>query len=433
MTRRLFAVLLASAAALLPITTAGCGADAPEEATEVDSAELRGAHPRLSHLPDVSGLAMGNCENRLSGCSLRSTNGRNALLEARRLYDALFLPNRPATEAGWGWSAATAEELATIDKQPPILPLPIGAERAPKEDYKAWMALQPDPWRTLERRKALEKVSYTPRTVLPFARNGNPLIGEKNLDILARHAADAALPLTDRLRAKYYEEQNPFDWQAAAMTHYQPPATPRASDIMASNFIWRVLLAPYQMEQALADCTSDPAIPCIDSIAALSDADLYRVYDVRFVRVPQPGRFEVSRKFRVVSVDSGHAVDAQSTFGPGATDAVTGAATPERRSTPFLKTYGGAGPRLLWRLEVGGQLSNTLGAGSGSLPGLVRYAHVNGKTPADKPPPGSCTDVNEGEWKCIEESGRTKTVKCMGLLWLTYTSGCRIPGRPVTP
>jgi len=415
-------------------TAAGCAADAPVEEEVGSSAdELRGPHPRLAHLPDVTGLAMGACENRLSGCALRSTNGRNAGLEARKVYDRFFLPKRPTTAAGWGWRAATAEEVATIAKQPPILPLPTGADRAPKDAYKAWMALQPDPWGTLERRKALGNVYYTPPAVMPFVRNGDPLGGERNLAILARHGSDEALPMTDKARAKYYEEQNPFDWQAAAMTHYQPPSGAQSSDIMASNFVWRVLLAPWQMEQALADCASDPEIPCIDAVAALSDADLYRVYDVRFVRVPAAGGYEVSRTFRVVVVDSGHAIDLQSTFGPGATDAVTGAPTPDRRATPMLKTYGNAGPKLLWRLEVGGQLSNALGAGPGSLPGLVRYALNNGKSPADRPAEGSCTDVNNGEWKCVEENGRKKTVKCMNLLWQTYTFGCRIPGRPAVP
>lgn len=433
MASRPLAWLFAPLAALPLLGGAGCAAESEQEDVAEDAAEIRGAHPRLTHLPDVSGLALGECENRLGGCSLRSTNGRNPALEARRIYDAQFLPRRPTTEEGWGWRPASAEDLATIEKRPPILPLPVGASRAPKDDYKAWMALQPDPWGTLVRRKELADVRYTRPATLPFARNAAPFAGEKNVDVLARHANDEALPATDRARAKYYEEQNPFDWQGAAITHYEPPAAARASDIMASNFVYRVLLAPYQMEQALADCTSDPAIPCIDSVAALSDADLYRVYDVRFIRAPEPGRLEVSRTFRVVTVDSGHAVDVQSTFGPGATNAVTGAATPERRSTPFLKTYGGRGPALLWRLEVGGQLSNTLGAGPGSLPGLVRYASVNGRTTADAPPPGSCTDVNDGEWKCVEDGGRTKTVKCMGLLWQTYTSGCRIPGRPPQP
>ncbi len=433
MVHRLIASLALPLAALSLLAPAGCAAEPQEEDVADDAAEIRGAHPRLAHLPDVTGIALGDCENRLGGCSLRSTNGKNPVLEARRIYDAQFVARRPTNDAGWGWQPASLDDLATIDKRPPILPLPVGANRAPKEDYKAWMALQPDPWGTLVRRKELSDVRYTRPTLLPFSRNANPGAGERNLDVLARHANDEALPTTDRARAKYYEEQNPFDWQAAAMTHYEPPAGPRASDIMASNFVYRVLLAPYQMEQALADCTSDPAIPCIDTVAALSDADLYRVYDVRFVRVSAAGSLEVSRTFRVVSVDSGHAVDVQSSFGPGATDAVTGAATPLRRSTPFLKTYGGRGPTLLWRLEVGGQLSNTLGAGSGSLPGLVRYSLVNGKTAADAPPPGSCTDVNDGEWKCIEDGGRTKTVKCMGLLWQTYTTGCRIPGRPPQP
>ena len=198
---------------------------------------------------------------------------------------------------------------------------------------------------------------------------------------------------------------------------------------MATNFVWRILNAPYQMEQALADCTADPDIPCVDSVAALSDLDLYRVYDLRLVRTPAPGRLQVSRVVRVVVVDSGHAIDLQSTYGPGATNAVTGAATPSRNSTPFLPTNQQHGPRLLWRLELGGQLARAMGAGEGSLASLVRYAANNGETPADHPAPDACTDLNDGEWKCIGAGAQTKTVKCMNLLWQTYTSGCHIPGR----
>lgn len=424
--RRLAArlALLASVTALAP----ACAETEDDEVFAASTDALRGPHPRLAHLPDVTGLAMGGCQNVLGGCSLVSTNGKNPTREARRIYDATFVAKRPTTDAGWGRKAATADERAMLAAQPPILPLPTGANRPSKDAYKAWMALQPDPWGTLERRKELAKPSYTRPATLPFARRTAPG-GEANIAILGRHTADEARPLSDPLRAKYYEAQNPFDWQAAAMTHYQPPRDAAAPDIMASNFVWRVLLAPWQMEQALADCNADPTIPCIETVAALSDADLYKVYDVRFVRVPAAGELELSRTFRVVSVDSGHAVDVQSTFGPGATNVVTGAPTPERRSTPMLKTYGGAGPRLLWRLEVGGQLANALDSGGGALPGLVRFAANNGRSPADRPAAASCTDVNDGEWKCVEESGKTKTIKCMGLLWQTYTSGCHIPGR----
>lgn len=425
-------------------TGAGTPADAPPEESDV----TRVVHPRLAHLPDIGGLIMGGCANRLSGCTLWSTEGKNPVVEARRIYDGFFLPRRPADEAAWQWHDATPEERKTIETRPPILPLPIGASPPLKDEYKAWMSLRPDPWETLERRKALQKPSYTARTELPFRRNGDPTAPVKNLDVLARLAADADLPAGDRGRARYYQEQNPFDWQGTAMTHYDPPRGGAGwPDIMATNFIWRILLAPYQMEQALADCTADPEIPCVDTVAALSDVDLYKVYDVRFVRVvPGDAGFQISRVVRVVTVDSGHAVDRQSTYGPGATDRVTGATTPQGNSTPFLLTNQGTGPRLLWRLELGGQLAEAMGAGPGSLAGLVRFAAVNGKTPADLPAEGSCTDVNEGEWKCVDAAtsdagaasdagtpalpARQKTVKCMGLAWVTYTSGCHIPGRP---
>ena len=425
--RRLAArlALLATVAAFAP----ACGEAEDDEPFAASTDALRGPHPRLAHLPDVTGLAMGGCANVLGGCSLVSTNGKNPVREARRIYDATFVAKRPTSDAGWGWKPATADERAMLAAAPPILPLPTGAQRPDKDAYKAWMSLQPDPWGTLERRKELAKPSYTRPASLPFARRGVP-DGEKNLAILGKFAGDEARPFTDPLRARYYEAQNPFDWQGAAMTHYQPPSDPSGADIMASNFVWRVLLAPWQMEQALADCNADPAIPCIETVAVLSDVDLYKVYDVRFVRPATGGQLEISRTFRVVSVDSGHAVDVQSTFGPGATNVVTGAPTPERRSTPMLKTFGDAGPRLLWRLEVGGQLARTLDRnGGGAIPGLVRFAANNGRTPADRPAAGACTDVNDGEWKCIDDAGKTKTVKCMGLLWQTYTSGCRIPGR----
>jgi hypothetical protein len=206
---------------------------------------------------------------------------------------------------------------------------------------------------------------------------------------------------------------------------------------MATNFVYRVLLAPYQLEQGLADCQADDDIPCIGTIAALSDVDLYQTYDVRFVR-PQAddGALRISRTFRVVSVDSGHAIDKQSTLGPGATDVRTGVPTPEGFSSPYLKTYKNAatkvaqdaGPTLLWRFEVSGQISVALGVNEGAVAALVRYSANNGLSPADRPPTGSCTDVNDGEWKCEAKDGKTKTLKCMDLVWQVYTSGCHIPG-----
>jgi hypothetical protein len=201
------------------------------------------------------------------------------------------------------------------------------------------------------------------------------------------------------------------------MTHYQVPR-PRGSDIMAANFVWRILERPYLMEQGLADCNADPNIPCVDSVAALSDVDMGKVYDVRFVRTPAPGEFEISKVVRVVSVDSGHSIQTQATLGPNET------------GTPMLRTNQSTGPRMLWRFEIGGQMAEQLGAGGGSLAGLVRWSHTNDKTIADKPKAGSCTDFNHGEWKCTEADGVIKTVKCMDFRWQQFTSGCKIPGKP---
>lgn len=418
-------------AVLVAMTSVACsGAPGDDEPTnEEDYTSKTGK--TLSHLPDTGTLAMGDCAAQLSGCTLRAKGG-NPLTLARRVYDGYFGARRPKTDAEWQWRDATEEELARIEARPPILPLPTGTKPPTKDEYKAWMSLQPDPWRTIEHRKALAKPAYVARAEVPFSRSADVDDARSNLDILASHAADHELPRTDWARAAYYEEQNPFDWQSAGMTHYAVPTSPY-SDIMATNFVWRILLAPYQMNQALADCNADPEIPCIESVAALTDVDMYKVYDLQFIRHKPgaPGKYEVSRTVRGVVVDSGHAIDRQSTYGPGGTDKITGATTPEGFATPYLPTYQKTGPRMLWRLELGGQLADQLGSGPGALPGFVRYARSNGTTPADKPEAGSCTDVNEGEWKCQEDAkGAVKTLKCSGFKWQQYTTGCRIPGRP---
>jgi hypothetical protein len=433
-----FATLTTLAALVL---VAGCSATATDDEGEAEQALTRGPHPKLSHLPDVGGISIGGCGDTLSGCYLTGASGKNPLTAARRIYDTYF--HAPKTEADWGFHALTAEENANLAATPAILPLPTPpttASKVPyvpptKDEYKAWMSLRPDPWETLEKRAALRKPTYTARTDLPFRRNRTDA-DVKNVDVVATHAADAALDARDRGRAGAYEAQNPFDWLAAGVTHYEAPRSITSSDIMATNFVYRVLLAPYQLEQALADCKADAGVPCIGTVAALSDVDLYQTYEVRFVRPQANGTLQISRTFRMVSVDSGHAIDKQATLGPGATNVVTGQPTPAGFSTPYLQTYHGAAteaarqaaPRVLWRFEVSGQISTALGETEGAVAALVRYSPNTGKTPADLPPPGACTDVNDGEWKCGDVRGTTKTLKCMGLVWQTYSLGCHIPG-----
>lgn len=436
---RMFGVTMT--AALLASVVGGCGAAGDEDgegeegAPESAESEInRGPHPQLPHLPNVTGIMLGGCTTQLTGCSLRSTDGSNVLVKSRRIYDSFF--QQPRTDAQWGWTPIATDERRMLLARPPILPLPIGTlpagtVAATKAEYDAWMSLRPDPWETSERLKALRHSSYTarPASQLPFTRIADPASTVRNLDVIAEHASDGSLPARHWGRAKTYEEQNPFDWLAAGVTHYQAPASESASDIMATQLVYRVLLAPYQMEQALADCKADPAIPCAGTIAALSRLDLYRVYEVRFVRPTASGGLEISRVFRMVSVDSGHAIDRQATLGPGATNHVTGVTTPQGFSTPFLKTYAQRGPNVLWRMEVSGQIAQSLGAVGTSMAALVRYSPNNDDTPAQAPPAGSCTDVNDGEWKCDVRNGRMTTLKCQHLQWLVYTTGCAIPGR----
>ncbi|MBX3186235.1 MAG: hypothetical protein KF819_04435 [Labilithrix sp.] len=178
---------------------------------------------------------------------------------------------------------------------------------------------------------------------------------------------------------------------------------------MASNFVWRMLVSPYRMEQGLADCNADPDVPCVDAVAALSDLDMGRVLDVEFVRM-NAGRLERSRRMRVVSVDSGHAIASQATTGPNGRG-------------PNLTTCVGRGPAMLWRLEMGGSLAARLEAGPGAMAGLVAWSASNGRGPATRPPPGACTDLNAQRWKC--EGGATFV--CRDQAWVRYALGCAIP------
>lgn len=286
--------------------------------------------------------------------------------------------------------------------------------------------LRSDPWQVLVRRRALRSPSYQPPAELPFHRLADAAAPSSNLALHQARAADAELARADRARARFYQEQNPHGWLAGAATHYQVPLA-TGSNIMATNFVWRTLMAPYQMEQGLADCAVDPAIPCVGTIAALSDVDLHQVYELRLVRQGAAG-LELSRVVRVVSVDSGHALDVQATYGPTATDLHTGARL-GTNGTPYLRTNHSTGPRQLWRLELDGALAERLGVSGGPAATLVRYSPSNGRGAAQLPPAGACTDYNEGEWKCEADArGVTKTYKCMGLLWQVWSYGCRIPG-----
>lgn len=421
--------LLKPSSVVLIALLAGCGqedgAPLPDETVDLEAGLARGPHPALPHLPDLRGLALGACENTLGGCSLRSTRGGWATLIARSIYEDFFNAQWPKDEEAWAFRPITEDEQGLLETRPAVLPWNTGTNPPTKDEYKAWMSLRPDPWQTLVRRRALKSTTYVAPATLPFARSADPASPARNLELLKALAEDANLPKTDRTRARYYEQQNPYDWQSGAATHYEVPKA-TGGNIMASNFVWRTLMAPYQMEQALADCTVDPAIPCVGTVAALSDVDMHQVYELSFVREGEAG-FEVSRVVRVVSVDSGHAIDVQSTQGPGATNVVTG----ERlgtQGTPFLITNRTKGPRLLWRLELDGKLAERMGVSGGAAAVLVRYSPSNGQGQAQRPAEGACTDFNDGEWKCDADArGVTKTYKCMGLIWQPYTTGCRIP------
>ncbi|MBX3187345.1 MAG: hypothetical protein KF795_20415 [Labilithrix sp.] len=369
---------------VLASSASGCSSEI-DEAMDVSASAQSSARrvPLLPHLPPgVDDFYDGGC---VAGrpppaCTLSTHSGAPSLRKAKQIYDDFFRPARPASSEGFGWTPAP-EMQRTIDTvRLPVLPRTAGVEA-----IKSWFALRPD----------------TPRFTRADTRTNVEIFSELSPEQL-RDGTTAA-----------YELVNARDFVPAALTRYQTPSA--TSDIMATNFVYRIVREPWRMERALADCTSDPAVPCIDALAALSDVDIGSVVDVRFVRWVG-GVAEQSRLYRAVIVDSGHAIKTQAILGPS------------ERGSPYIATDHGGGPRLLWRAEMGGSLATLLDTGPGASGALLAFSGASGTGDAAVPPPGACTDLNAETWRCgADERGTMKTWVCRGLAWSPATLGCRIP------
>lgn len=376
-----------AALAACPLLALACAAPAAdEELVGSQEAASTTSTPRLAHLPDVRGLRIGGCvPNQVPGCWLESDDGANPLARAKKLYDDYFKPRRPASAAEFGWAPAPWADTLIATARLPILPkgLSVG-------EYQSWMALSP----------------VTPRFTRDERRRNVAVFRELAADDELQASKPAALTVP-------YERYNAFDYIPAGLTHYQWPSA--ASDIMATNLVYRVLRQPYLMERALAACTADESVPCIDAVASITEVDIGSALDVRFLRFDGEGRAQVSRMFRVVVVDSGHAIQSQATEGPG-------------KSGPYLRVNTGGDQRLLWRGEIGGSLSQLLETGPGATGALLKYSRANGRGTPDLPPPGACTDLNLNHWKCAtDDDGVERTLKCQDFAWKTFTFGCKIP------
>lgn len=201
----------------------------------------------------------------------------------------------------------------------------------------------------------------------------------------------AALDPWNRTREPW-ERYNPRDWVPAAATYYA--RTEGGSDRMAEQLIFRlacgipganrsdprVAEAVAAMADALRRC--EQAGGCDDAWVALSPNDLFKIFEVRFVRMVD-SQLQVSRVFRFVSVD------------------VSG--DPNRHlaqaTHPFVDRFA-QGPWIKWRGEISGRLYNALQAErsfSGATDLLVRSSYVSdygcgrGARPADLGAGGTTT------------------------------------------
>jgi hypothetical protein len=369
---------------------AACTTDSASQPGSADN-DLTPSPPQLPHLPlGIEDFYDGGCvPGNVPGCTLATLSGEPALTKAKALYDRFFSAGRPKSVAGFGWTPAPWVEAAIRTVRLPALPF------GSVDQVRSWISLIPT----------------TPR----FERTD----GRSNLEIFEELSVLSPELLRDR-QSRPYELYNARDFVPAALTHYQAP-TP-VSDIMATNFVYRIVKQPWRMEGALADCTKDPVVPCIDAIAALSSVDIASVVDVRFIRWEE-GSPMVSRLYRAVVVDCGHQVQRQATLGPN------------EAGSPHIPTNHGAGPELLWRAEIGGSLATLLETGPGAAGALLAYSSVSGEGGGITPPRGACTDLNDGSWKCgADTQGIDKTWKCTHRQWMAAGWGCRIPaGVPIEP
>lgn len=259
--------------------------------------------PRPVVIPDVTAVGV-NCSN--------AQFARPELV--RPLYDDYFGVRIPKNDADFGWKNAVASEVsAEVVNRVKF----YGISTPSDEQYHQYFSFDPN----------------------RFSRSSSG----KNWDLFGTFNS-AAQPL------EAYKRYNPGDFVPAALTHYARKE-PGVSDIMASQFVYRMACYRDKMEQALRACPD-----CIDVIAMLSKYDLYKVFEVRFVRMVG-NQFQISKVFKLISVDaSGHMFQ----HGPSA-------------PYPYVR-YSGSWLYAKWRGELSGTMAHRLDNYMQPTPALIRLA-----------------------------------------------------------
>lgn len=283
-------------------------------------------------LPDLSGLGAVNCGT-----------GAIDAVKARTIYDAFFGPRMPKTEADFQF--VEDPSLLSVDiVQKVAVPAVYGETVA---NYHALFSFDPT----------------------SFARPS--VAKQKNIDLFPTFGADAR---------ERYQRANVVDYLPATLTHYAR-IEGGATDIMATQFVFRMACEKTKMEAALSSCPD-----CVDAFAPLSREDIGRVLEIRIARKSAAGKLEVSRPLRVVGVDSSGAIIDHATKAPYA----------------FL-TVGGVALKARWRGEISGKMALTLGTYGHPTPALIRAGI--GLPPGTKPPAVDGGAPDRGESRPTSDAG----------------------------
>ena len=261
--------------------------------------------PPPRELPDISDIRV--------DCSRLTLSD---LVRAREIYDETFGDHLPATDREFGWHSAgglvTAEKVDRIA----FYALPSGLADQTYHDYFDF----------------------------------NPHRYERSTSA-TNFAIFAGVSPGDSYQA--FRRYNPQDWIPATATHYGRGTT---TDITATQLVYRIGCYRDEMAEAFARCPD-----CVDVFTALSRNDLYKIFEVRFVRVVADA-LQVSRPFKMISVDaSGHMFMHATTNRNRYSFA--------RLGSDYLYAY--------WRVELSGRMAQNLGTYGHPTAILVRSLPIN--------------------------------------------------------
>lgn len=337
--------------------------DRSEPNVATSDAQLVRKPTKLTHLPDLGDLTA-DC-----GAFTLQSKTVDPYVQAKKIYDAYFAARRPQAIEDFGFHPEPIEPLVDTIRFPTM---PKGLK---KERYQELAGLR-------QKTGDVERNATRP-----------------NLTIFKELSLAPITPPVDTA----YVSFNPYDETPGALTHYATNAT---RDIMATQFVFRSICEPYQMERALAACGDS----CIDTMATMSKLDMFYTFEVRFVRSIGSG-YEVSKPFRLASLDTSHDLEWHMTGGPG------GQSSPQLH---FDAPVAGTQRTALWRGEIGGQLAKQLGRWYKPTAVLIKALPESEYASADAPEPGSCSDLNDQETRC--DAGRLEI--CRHARWLKVGARC---------